>query len=195
MATTAPLGKWGARRNKPAWKWGVTAWTRVCPQAVARPLHSGTPHTWHGRTPTPCEARGAAVDALPLCSLFTAEGRKWKQGGHFQAGSPQESRLAGPSGAQTGCHGPNTRTPLGAQPHGCVHHTAALAPRPCRPLGAHVSFCAKESSPQPLLHLLPHSLNRPLSLWCGAFFYWDIIRVYNSVGLRTFVGLGSIATI
>lgn len=159
------------RRNKPAWKWGGHSVDPCLPPGCSQA--SALRHASHLTWPDPHPARDSGSRRGHPPALFSvhSKSKKVKTGrafpGRQPTGEPTGWALRSPDRLPRPRH---AHTPRGTASRPCTPHSSSGS-KPCRPLGAHVSFCAKESSPQPLLHLLPHSLNRPLSLWSGAFFH------------------------
>lgn len=163
-ATIAPLGKWEAERQQAAWEWrGHSVDPCVSPSLGQA---SALRHTSHLPAGLLSRARLGEPSWPPSRSVLCSQQKKVRTGrafpGRHPSGKPTGWGLRSPDRLPRPRH---THTARGTASRPRTPHSSS-GPKPLQPLGARVP-----QHSQPLLHLLPHSLYKPLSVWSGEFFY------------------------
>ena len=157
-AVIAPLGKWGAERQQAAWEWRGHSVDPCLPPSLGQASALG--HASHLPAGLLARARLGEPSWAHPRSVLCSQQKKVRPGLAFPGLHPwglrSPDRLPRPR---------HTHAPRGTASRR-VHHSSSGS-KPLQPPG---SACALQHS-RPLLHLLPHSLNKPLLVWSGGFFY------------------------
>lgn len=132
MAAIAPLGKWGAERQQAAWEWWGHSVDPCVPPSPGQ--GSALRHASHLPAGLLARARLGEPSWAHSRSALCSQQKKVRTGLAFPGQHPwglrSPGRLPWPQ---------HTHAPRGTASRR-VHHTAALAPSPCSPLGARVPF-------------------------------------------------------
>lgn len=158
MATIAPLGKWGAERQQAAWEWWGHSVDPCLPPSLGQA--SALRHALHLPAGLLSCARLGEPSWTPSRSVLCSQQKKVRTGRVFPGQHPwglrTPDRLPQPR---------HTHTPQGTGSRPRTPHSSSGSKSVQPPGSARV-----HQHSHPLLHLLPHSLNKPLSVWSGGSF-------------------------
>ena len=162
MATIAPLGKWGAETQQASLEMGASRMDPCLPPSHGQAF--ALRHASHLTQPDSHRVRGWGSRRGHPPALFSVHrSKKVKTGrafpGRQPTGEPTGWALRSPERLPRPRH---THTPRGTASRPCTTHSSSGSKALQAP-GSACVLCEGKSS-QPLLHLLPPSLSRPLSV-------------------------------